>query len=271
MDKLKQYIKELVKDKVDVGNDIFSERFEHIDNKENISLFIDLINEVYKGEKIAIFPTPFLENIEQFLIRPENIDLIEKMFQTIDEKLDGYYYNIVSSGTFGLYIYKLVNEGLIDFDGNVVIVSGRIRKSEPEDGIKILEKRYDIDDSSFVFLDDSYVYGGTRDRIDSFLEKYDAQIMRTFAFYTHYQEDPLEVYSEFCYSTDVEERIVPIHKQIDFINKVNFKLYENEIRDEIEKGNIKDVRELAKTAKRISDNDNIKVIKRHISKFKNYR
>ena len=270
MDKLKKYIKKLVKDKVNVGDDIFSERFEHIDNKKNISIFIDLINEVYKGEKISIFPTPFLENIEDFIIRPENLDIIKKMFQTIDEKMDGYY-DIISSGSFGLYIYKIVKEGLINFDGNIVVVSGRIRKTEPENGLKILEKLYDIDNSDFVFLDDSYVYGGTRDRINTFLEKYDTNILRTFVFYTHYEEDPIEVYSEFCYSTEVDEKIVPFHKQIDFINKIDFKLYENVIRDEIEKGNIKDVRELARTAKRISDNENVKIIKKHISKFKNYR
>ena len=251
MNKLKNYIKQLLKEKVDEGSDIFIDKYKDIPNRENIAKFIDLINLIYDGEKIAIFVTPFVEKIENFVAQPVNIDLVEKMFKIIHDEIGTF--NLILSGTFGIYIFDAIEEGKIAFDGDMVVVSGRIRKIDLLKEVVILKQKGVIQDKDFILLDDSYVYGGTRDRIQEFLNKYNSEIIKTFVFYTHYIEKSNDVYSSFCYETDIDERIVPIHKQFDFINKVDLKLFSSYIKSEIYKGNITQITDLYKTLKKILD------------------
>ena len=77
MNKLRNYIKELLKNKVQVEENVYSDKKETIEKKDNLNIFIDFINKIYKDEDIAIFTFPFLENIDDFIIKPENIDLIK--------------------------------------------------------------------------------------------------------------------------------------------------------------------------------------------------
>jgi len=273
MNKLKKYIQSLVNSKVKIGDDIFSDKLENLVNKENFDIFINFIDQIYKGEDIAIFTFPFLENIENYIIKPENIDLIRKMFSIMKKEESGF--DIVTSGEFGLWVYKLVQEGKIRFPGNILVLSGKIRKDKDValNPIKILEYRTkDLADTSYIFLDDSYVYGGTKEKIKEFLkEKYNSDVFKTYAFYTHYEENPEEVYSIYCYSKEVKEKIIPIHKQLEYINKVDLKYYEDIIYANIKNGQIKDIRDLMMMIKRISENEQQFGLKEKIIiKFKNF-
>lgn len=242
MNKLRSYIYKLIeKERIKDSFDIFNDEFVDIPNRKNLAIFIDLINELYKKEDIAIFVTPFLENIEKYIIQPENVDIIDKMFDIITDQMD--FSDIIMSGSFGLYIYDLIEKGIIDFDGNVVVVNGRMRKENP--GIKILKQRYDIEPSDYIFLDDSYVYGGTKEKIEEFLNDNDSELIKTFVFYSHYEEDPNSVYSSFCYSIDVNEKIVPIHKQLDYLSKIDFKSCKNSLLKAIYNGEVEDPRSIA--------------------------
>lgn len=233
--KLEKYIDKLI-DKQVYPEDI---------SDDNISLFVEFIRGIYEGDRsVAVFTFPFLEKIDEFITSPENIDMIEDMFDTIRRK-EGKC-DIISSGNFGLYLYDLIGEGYIDFDGNVVIVSGNIRKVQEDalNSIEILKQRYDdIEDKDFVFLDDSYFSGGTRDKINEFLEKFGSKITRTFVFYTHNPEDPRKVYSTYCYSQNHDEEVIPIHKYSEYVKNIDLREYEDEIWDRIHNGEFKKLRE----------------------------
>lgn len=239
MNKIRKHIDELLTKRIKLTDDI----------TDNMALFIDFLNKIYKDHEVAVFDIPFLENIEKFILLPENLDLIVKMFDKIKEQ-DGDA-SIVSSGSFGLYIFKLIDDGIIPFDNNFVVVNGSLRKiaSDANNKVEILIKRYpDIEDESFIFLDDSFVYGGTRDKINKFLQKYNSEIYKSYVFYTHYKEDPDDVYSMFC-ATEIKEKVIPVHKNIDFINKYDLESCKDVINKEIKKENILNLKELVEFIK----------------------
>jgi len=272
MDKLRRYIQKLYDNRVKIGEDIFSDKIEDVDNKENVALFIDFLNMIYKDDNIAVFTSPFLENIDDFIIRPENIDLIKEMFGIINK--NAHDFDIIMSGDFGLWVYDIIEKGIIKFKNNVVVVSGKIRNVKEDEGnkLEVLRKRFpDIFYKSFIFLDDSFVSGGTKDKIEQFLKKFNSRIYRTFAFYTHYKEDPTDVFSVYCYSDDIKDKIIPIHKHIDFINQVDLKEYADIIEDTIKYGGIKDIRDLGRTIKRIAEWEGVCSKKKVITKFKDFK
>lgn len=255
MNKLKSYINDLLKNKVQLDKDIYSDKNETIEKKENLKIFINFVNEIYKNEKISVFTFPFLENIDDFIIKPENIYLIKQMFKIIQKQ--AFYFDIITSGDFGKWIYKLIEDKVIKFNNNLVVVNGQIRKVKEDENnkIEILKKRFnDISYKDFIFIDDSFVSGGTRDKIDEFLrKKFNSRIIKTFAFYTHYHEDEDDVHSEYCYADENKEKIIPIHKHMDFINSIDLKSYEDIIYSNIKNGQISEMRDLFRIIKRISE------------------
>ncbi len=236
---------------------------------ENIALFVDFINAIYRKKSIAVFTFPFLERIDEFIINPDNVDMIRKMFEII-ERQEGEV-NIVSSGSFGLWIYQLVEEGEIEFDGNIVIVSGQIRKVKEDEGnkIEILKQRYDIEGEDFVFMDDSYFSGGTRDKINSFLRNFGSKITRSFVFYTHNPENPKRVYSTYCYSENHSEEVLPIHKYSEYVNTVDLSEYEDVIWEKIYNDGLDTVKELLRYIKTLDDKN--KLTEGFIIKYKNFK
>lgn len=130
--KIEKYVQELLSQKVGELND------------ENGSILIDLIKYIYNDADILMFTFPFLDKIDDFLVRPENLDLIEKLFRII--KKENADFDIITSGNFGEWIYNLIDSGKIKFDGNVVVMSGKIRNMEGEkkNPVEIIKKKYDI-------------------------------------------------------------------------------------------------------------------------------
>jgi len=257
--KLEKYVDELLDMRVQPG-DIAD---------DNIALFVDFINAIYQNKEVAVFTFPFLERIDEFIISPDNMDMIRKMFEII-EKQEGNV-NIVSSGSFGLWIYQLVEEGEIEFDGNIVIVSGQIRKVKEDEGNKIiiLKQRHDIEDEEFIFMDDSYFSGGTRDKINDFLKKFGSKITRSFVFYTHNPENPKKVYSSYCYSENHIEEIIPIHRYSEYVNTVDLSIHEDIIWEKIYKDELKGIKELLRYIKTLEDKN--KLTEGFIIKYKNFK
>jgi hypothetical protein len=257
MRKLERYIDELLTQQI--GPDDVED--------ENISLFIRFIKGIYRDSSVAIFPFPFLERVDDFISSPNNMDMIRKMFDII-QKQEGTV-NIISSGGFGLWIYQLVDEGEIEFDGNIVVVSGQIRKvkEDQDNRVEIIRKRYEMIDEDFIFLDDSYFSGGTRDKINDFLKKYDSRIYRTFVFYTHNPENPKRVYSVYCYSENHIEEVIPIHKYSEYVKDVNLEEYADDIWDKIYKDEFSGVKELLRYIKSLNDT---KLQEGIVIKYKNF-
>jgi hypothetical protein len=263
--KISNFVDELLSRKVDD----FLEVEEGI-NKENAEIFVNFIKSIYEGEDIAIFMFPFLERLDEFIIEPQNIDIIREMFSIMESKI-GNDFDIISSGSFGLHLYKLIEDGEIDFDGNVVITSGRIRKVKEDENnqVEIIKQRKsNITYKPFIFIDDSYYSGGTRDRINDFLRQFHSWIERSFVFYTHKPEDPSEVFSLYCYKENNETDVIPIHKYVEYINNINLKDYENIIWRNIENGSILGVKELLRFIKKLHENNKIK--ESHIINYKKF-
>jgi len=272
--KIEKYVEELLSQKVQVEDDFFSDKEEPNLNKENIALFIDFIESIYKDKEIAIFMFPFLEKIDEFIIEPENINMIRDMFTIMESQLYSSNFDIITSGSFGLWVYDLVERGIIDFDGNIVVVTGKIRKVKEDENnpIEIIKMRHKgISYKQFVFLDDSYFSGGTRDKINEFIKKYNSIIYRTFVFYTHNRENTEDIYSTYCYSDNHAEEVMPIHKYIEYIGSVNLSDYEDIIRDNIKSGQIKRLKDLLIMIKRLYDNEKMyKLKEKLIISYKNF-
>jgi len=272
--KIEKYVEELLSQKVQVEDDFFSDKEEPNLNKENIALFIDFIESIYKDKEIAIFMFPFLEKIDEFIIEPENINMIRDMFTIMESQLYSSNFDIITSGSFGLWVYDLVERGIIDFDGNIVVVTGKIRKVKEDENnpIEIIKMRHKgISYKQFVFLDDSYFSGGTRDKINEFIKKYNSIVYRTFVFYTHNRENTEDIYSTYCYSDNHAEEVMPIHKYIEYIGSVNLSDYEDIIRDNIKSGQIKRLKDLLIMIKRLYDNEKMyKLKEKLIISYKNF-
>jgi phosphoribosylpyrophosphate synthetase len=211
------------------------------DKDININLFISLIRRIY-GDDILIFKFDYLEKIENFLTRPDNFDLIKKLFSNIDKNSD-----IIVSGSFGKYIFNIIDN--LDFDGNVILVNGSIRKvmEDKDNKVEIIDYRYrDIKNKKFIFVDDSFVKGGTRDRINEFLSKYNSEIVKTYTFYTHYKMDKNDVFSFYCYGKS-NLIPIPIHKSLDKIKNINLFNFKNILIRKIDLGEITNLNDLVKT------------------------
>lgn len=272
MNKIKDYVEKLLSKKVQVEEDIFSNGEEYI-NKENVELFVSFIKAIYEEEDIAIFMFPFLEKLDEFITEPQNIDLIKEMFAVMESKI-GNNFDLISSGSFGLHIYKLIEDGEIDFNGNVVIMSGKIRKVKEDENnpVEIIQQKHtEISYRPFIFLDDSYYSGGTRDKINKFLKYYNSWIERTFVFYTHRREDPEKVYSLYCYEDNHTTDVIPIHKYVEYINSIDLKDYEDIIWANIKNKQITGVKDLLRMIKRLYEGEKMfKLRENYIIKYKKF-
>jgi hypothetical protein len=235
---------------------------------DNIMLFIDFIKRIYKKKNIAIFTFSFLEKIDEFIISSENIPLIQEMFDIILED-EPAGFDIISSGNFGKWILKLVEEEEIKFDGNIVVTTGSIRKIKKDENniVDIIQKRFDdISNKNFIFMDDSYFAGGTRDRISEYLNNFNSKIKKSYVFYTHNLENPNEVFSFYCYSENHSEEIVPIHNYIEHLNKIDLSLIENIIWSKIDNDEISNIKELINNIKELTE----KVQEKRILNYKKF-
>lgn len=259
--KVDEYVKKLFKKRIFNDGDI---------TDKNESLFIDFIQAINEGGNIAIFNFPFQEKVDEFITSPENIDLIEKIFKEIHkdypEEID-----IISSGSFGNWILELIESGKINFNGNVVVMNGSIRKVKEDrfNEVKVINKRYkDISNKKFVFVDDSYFSGGTRDRIKNFLKPLGSKIIKTYVIYTHNIEDPNIVYSIYSYSEHHDEEIVPVSNYLKIIKDIDLKEHEDEIWDKINSGEISRNRDLIYYIKSLKGFKNEKIMLKYSQFFK---
>lgn len=121
----------------------------------------------------------------------------EKFFDAIDEKLrndnllitmmigkvleNETFDYIIVSGNFGRFFKNFcLNHIGEDFSSNVIVVNGGIRN-----GNKVVEfyKKYDIYNKDFIFIDDSYYLGRTRDKIKEAIINNGGHLICSYVFY----------------------------------------------------------------------------------------
>ena len=126
--------------------------------------------------------------------RPFTDALISLVNKVLEEKnLINKSINVVVSGKFGRY-FSNYYQPVGDF--NVFAVNGGLRRGEPIDDIF---KMIDVIGADFIFLDDSFYSGKTRDVIEDELEKNGARLLHTFVIYDGSREKDATVHSLYRY------------------------------------------------------------------------
>lgn len=146
----------------------------------------NIVNDILYKQLIG---KDFFDELDLKLRDPNNIELIYALFQKINIRY-GLNYNIVLSGKFGGYINELLKKGKIECNGTILLVSGSLtshfglqNKITKNKEVSIVEKTGDIEDKSFIFVDDSYYSGTTVVSINEFLSHYSSGITHTFVIY----------------------------------------------------------------------------------------
>lgn len=155
--------------------------------KLNETIF-DLIQEHEGGEK-------FFDAIDNYIKNNENvIDAILNMINKTGNNTQSAGLNIIVSGEFGrIFASKYATK--IDNLDTLIVVNGGIRKGNMVDDLSI----YDLQGKQFIFLDDSFFKGRTRNRIAYELEKNGAKLTRTYVAYDGCIDKQFNVHSLFRY------------------------------------------------------------------------
>lgn len=105
-------------------------------------------------------------------------------------------YNTIMSGRFGLSLISNYGGSLIRSFNKVIVVNGNLRKGE-EPEIYCTE----FGNKPFIFLDDSFYSGKTRDSIQGKLSEIDptTKIIKTFVIYDGSKELQPDVFSMYRY------------------------------------------------------------------------
>ena len=105
-------------------------------------------------------------------------------------------YNIILSGRFGMSLLSNYGSSFYRSFNNVIITNGNIRKGELPEIYK-----NDFNGKPFIFLDDSFYSGKTRDSIQSELFKIEqtAKIEKTIVIYDGSLQKQPDIYSLYRY------------------------------------------------------------------------
>jgi hypothetical protein len=110
--------------------------------------------------------------------------------------LNNTSYNLVMSGRFGLSMISNYGNSLIRSFNKVIVTNGNLRKGEePEIYCN------DFGNKPFIFLDDSYYSGKTKNSIQNKLLEieFSAKIIKTLVIYDGSKELQPDVYSMYRY------------------------------------------------------------------------
>lgn len=130
--------------------------------------------------------TIFFDNLDQAV---QQKPLIESLLGLANEHCKDRH-GIIVSGKFGRYFTNL-----IDMKNQLLVVNGGLRSGNPIDDISYLK----LEGMKFIFLDDSFYSGKTRDVIKNELEKNGAKLVKTFVVYDGSKEKDESVYGLYRY------------------------------------------------------------------------
>lgn len=130
----------------------------------------------------------------------QEIRINQKLLLQMLEKIQDLEYDaIIVSGSFGKTWEKFYHQAAHSYLTNpkdLIIVNGSLR-----DGT-IQENNINIDTINgkrFIFIDDSFYLGRTRDKIKTFIEKHHGIFLETYVFYDGSIQKEKEVHSFYRY------------------------------------------------------------------------
>lgn len=130
----------------------------------------------------------FFDNLDKNLCNKNYMSLI---FKKACEEYDNF--TPISSGTFGLYFSNyLFNSGLFSIN-----VNGGLRKGKKIISLEPFGNK--IQDQLFIFFDDSFYLGRTRNAVQEELHKYGGKLIATYVCYDGSKEKDSTVHSLYRY------------------------------------------------------------------------
>ena len=140
-----------------------------------------LLNEFSGGET-------YFDKLDETLRSPENLDIIINLFSPLSDA------HVIMSGKFGYYALELFDKGLIPLK-SLIVVNGGLRKGEVEK----IDVRFMEDQVGYVFVDDSFYKGRTRDKVEEFLKIFNCFLAQTRVIYDGSPEKDKNVFSMYRY------------------------------------------------------------------------
>ena len=135
---------------------------------------------------------PFFDALDAMIRGDQNI--LEAFMNFVYNKLDNRRYGVILSGNFGNAIFSAYGLRLYEDFSDVILVNGGIRKGETP--IIFKDK---LETTNYVFLDDSFYSGTTRNAIASVLGSLNGRIVKTFVIYDGAKVRQRNVLSMFRY------------------------------------------------------------------------
>lgn len=135
---------------------------------------------------------PFFDALDAMIRGDQNI--LEAFMNFVYNKLDNRRYGVILSGNFGNAIFSAYGLRLYEDFSDVILVNGGIRKGETP--IIFKDK---LETTNYVFLDDSFYSGTTRNAIASVLGSLNGRIVKTFVIYDGAKVRQRDVLSMFRY------------------------------------------------------------------------
>jgi len=121
----------------------------------------------------------YFDKLDDALKHPENIDIVSNLFSNLKDS------DVIMSGGFGYYVQDLYNKGLITLK-SLVVVNGSLRQGEVTKVSQWVEPTLE-----YVFVDDSFYKGRTRDKVQGFLNGMGCTLKGTVVVYdgSHVKDD----------------------------------------------------------------------------------
>lgn len=121
--------------------------------------------------------------------------IVDQLFDIVGENK-----NIIVSGKFGWFLFMYLGINVAYKYRNFLVVNGGLRKGEE---FKILDYSYQRDEElnglDFIFIDDSFYSGKTRDVIRNKINKHGANLIYTYVVYDGSKERDNTVSSLYRY------------------------------------------------------------------------
>lgn len=131
----------------------------------------------------------FFDDLDSEMKKPNNLDLIESLFNRIYEKYSQNF-NLVVSGGFGDFIIYLLRKDILKCKGSILQLTGsltshfnKLNTLNTNKSAVIVFQKGELSNREYIFVDDSYYSGTTENVINILLKEYNSSIIDTFVMY----------------------------------------------------------------------------------------
>jgi len=128
----------------------------------------------------------FFDNLDKSI---QETSIIYDLYNLIEEDKRN---NIIVSGKFGVFFTNLFHS-----HPNIILVNGSLRKNNKINDLEYLSNK--IKDKNYIFIDDSFYSGKTRNSIKKEIERLDGNLINTYVVYDGSKEKDDTVISLYRY------------------------------------------------------------------------